>query len=432
MSLYTRTVKSLLALMLCAACAPAPREVTDASTPDAYMLPPGVWEPDPGLGRAEPSMVSDGADVWFALTRMTQTSSPAYEVWLTKTTDAGEPVLAPVQVNEPGSLGAHPTVAVTSERITVGYVSFAGAIPHVRGFDLSAVPLRPTSHPIPPPSGSGQLHNLQLVTTSGGSLRLIASLEYNDTAELVAIDLDAAGVPTGTSRFLGVADEGAPFVVSAATASDGSSLIAWDRQYDVCTSQKPSVTMAARIDPSGTLNPTRNVPDAAGLSETEPAVASKESTAYIAWVVHRPNRSSIAIARFEDLSATAAETGDPQKFNRRPFIALAAPGQGAIAWSTNDPPLLHIASFRDLGSSLVIDPARVVTTISPDVLVTRLSGLVNVGDDRYVMAWTEEPPAFQHTRLFATTVDFAREASSVPDEDRPAPALPRRQRPCSH
>jgi len=189
--------------------------------------------------------------------------------------------------------------------------------------------------------------------------------------------------------------------------------------------------MAARIDPSGTLNPTRNVPDAAGLSETEPAVASRESTAYIAWVVHRPNRSSIAIARFEDLSATVAETGDLQKFNRRPFIALAAPGRGAIAWSTNDPPLLHIASFRDLGSSIVIDPARVVATILPDVLVTRLSGLVNVGDDRYVMAWTEEPPAFQHTQLFATTVDFSHEAAPAPHEERPVPAA-RRSPPCSH
>lgn len=417
---------------MCAACGPEPRDVTDAGTPDAFMLPPGVWEPDPGVGRAAPSLISEGADVWFAFNRFTQTSPTSSEVWLTKTTSSGDPRVAPLLVTDPGTSGGGPALTLTTNRVAVSFIHYNGALPYVRVYDRSGAPFRSTAHAVATPSGIGQLRNLQLIAASTGMLRLVATLQYNMTAEVVALDLDEDGDATGTSALLGTADEGTPYVVSAAAADDGSSLIAWDHQYDACTSQKPSVTRAGRIDPGGSLDPTRTVPDAAGLSEIEPAIASKGSTSYIAWVVNLPNRSSISIARFDDFSSAVAETGDVQRFNRRPFLALAAPGRGAIAWSTSNPELLHVAAFRDQGTSIAVEPARIFSMVLADTQFGNLAGLVHVGDDRYVMGWTEEPFVYQHVRLFATEVDFGQEAAPAPPIHPAAPATPRRQRPCSH
>jgi len=424
-------MKALVLVAAAVACGPSPRE---AVPPDAVELPAGIWEPDPGavLGGA---LVADGSDVWFATNR--QISATELGVWLTKQTSSGEPLIRPTRADTPGLPVVGPAIAKSDASVVVAFRR--GNVPQVdlRVFDGTGSPLRSADHRIPIQVDGrdvDRINDLRVVAGPGGSFDVVATFaQAGALSEVTRVGLDTAGDPTGAVSLMGITDEGNAVAVAAAVAADGQLLIAWDHRYDVCTSAKTSLTLADSVDEAGGVAPQRTVLDVPNTSELEPSIAVLGASAYVAWASDFGVRSTIALARHTDVSTVVTEIGAADARNHAPVLALTEPGRGAIAWTTDDPFELHVAGLREVGTGIVVGTSHTVPVVGSGSFVT-ISGLVAVGADRYVLAWTESGTL---PRMFATAIDVSADPPRETPPPRSLDVPPARMRrgarpPCSH
>lgn len=420
----------LLALALIG-CTPE----TDPVDPPIEELPPGVWEPVPGAWIWDASLAADNGTVWWSYI---QRRSPAGEyltadeTWLAATDTTGTAVIAPSHV-DPGSGSIYsPDVAVTPSAVVVATTGRSNV---VRRYDHGGAPLG-AAYAITVDDGGRAVTDLgaiELVATAGGGTQFVAALLW-ETAEVAIVDLDAAGTPTRTV-LVGTPDATEPGGtttngVAAAARPDGSTIVAWDRNYNGCISTRPSATLTAAVD-GATVSATQVVRDMPERGETLPAVAASGSTAYIAWQTGYAN-APIALAAYPDVGTVLAELGDPTDDNREVSISLAAPGRGAIAWKAERAGTLNVVAFTETGGSVLFGSPHVVPAVRGGAPTS--VGLVHVGDDRYVLGWIETRGFGDEERLYATELDLANEAlrPAPPIETTVEPRTPttRRARPC--
>lgn len=418
-------MRAAIVLGVCVACGPAARE---PAPPDASTLPAGVWEPDPGPRRWGARLVADGGDVWFAYTREDGAGTP--HAWLTRTTSEGASVVAPLQLDSGDSRPEQVAVARAGANVAIAFHTRGGdATPRVLLVDPTGAPVRAADHTVPLPADVGEgVSTLALVARADGALRLVAT-HSSGGGEVIVLPLDADGDPAGAPTSLGTADDGVPYGLGAATASDGAALVAWDRRYEQCLGPAPAVAKASRVGASGVAGGVLEVRDHEGTDQLGPAVAVAGDSALLAWSSHLPLSAVIAIARFDEPSTILAEVGDPHRVNAEPLLALAAADRGAIAWVTYEPPMLGVARLRVNATGIAVDEPHVVPLVDVSSPPSP-RGLVHVGGERYVVAWTEARA--DGSRLYATTIDLAQAPSPRPLP--PAPpvttASPRRR--CSH
>jgi hypothetical protein len=369
----------------------------------------GVWEIDPGGARTSGTLVADGGDVWFAYER-------DGAVWVAKTSSDGESIVEPTHIDN----GRAPAVDVQSDRLSLAYS--VGGLVRVRELDSSSG------------AASGTDANVDLSPSTLTMHRVVAHADRTIVVSLAdEPDVIATTVERdGTAQTVTVANEDGVAARVVAAKSQDRSLIAWDRTYDGCAGDnRPGVTLTSSLQGPASTTPVP-VADTAGLTESGPAIASFEASAYVAWTVDLRVRSTISVARFDDVSVGVLELGDPSQFNAFPRLALATATEGAIAWTTyaNDQPTrFHVASLRDDGTSLVMGPVHSFEGLDLGA-ASFMSDLVAVGGTRFVFGWTERR---DHERLFARVVDLSeapRLLPPLPPIDRQLPA--QRRRPCSH
>ena len=118
----------------------------------------------------------------------------------------------------------------------------------------------------------------------------------------------------------------------------------------------------------------------------------------MAWQFDR----SVVLARYPTLDVLAMIDDDVQF----PTLAMAAPDRGAIAWMTHDPESLRVATFEQIGDLIVLGDERTISTVSTDLSDYKaIVGLVHLDDDRYVLAWFEQPSgSMTTTRTYAVTL----------------------------
>jgi hypothetical protein len=418
------TLKAVLLLATIAACGPDARPempLDGSATPDAIALPEGVWEPDPGLGRTNAYLVADGTGIWFLYARMA--ASPTSEVWLTKTTSSGDVIVPPTRVDGPGPAGWPSSIARSGENVATLY-SESGPM-RLRLFDRNGQPLRPEGHEIPFAAVEyPYVTSYELAARADASLRLFLAYETEAmTTELAMIELDTSGDPVGNPTLFGTADGGVPTGISAVEAS-GSTLVAWDRIYDICTGHfDPDATVLTALDSAGAVAPIADV-NPAGRADREPFVAANGSTAYLAWTSTTDAGSVIRVSRAN--GSGFLELGNAPLGHRTPLLALAEPGRGAVAWITYEP-ALRIASITDDGTNLVAGAVHMFQLPPGAALV----GIAPVGEQRYLVSWTASVFTPNQSRLFAFVVDLAVAPRPVPDAQ-PTSIPPRGSRRCSH
>lgn len=416
-------------------CGPPAR--SEVTAPDAVpdSLPPfpdGAWEPDPGIGRTGAQVIADGADLWFVYAR--STASPSSEVWLTKTTSSGTVLVPPMRVDTGPEIAAWPAAAARSgDNLAVVYLHSAGTLPpRVRMFDRTGQPARAMAQLIPLSTVTGTyITATALAARADGTMRLFAAHDDDMTTdEVVMVELDANGDPTGSPTRMGTADGGVPSHLTAAFAPDGTSVVAWDRVYDVCKGYfDPDATVATRIAPDGTATAVVDI-QPLEPSDLEPSVATFGASGYVAWTSQAGAGSTIKLARTDLPTSTVAIVGNPAFGNYAPIIALAGERRGAIAWMTYEP-AIRVAAFHDENGAFVVDAPHVIVPDPEGLFV--LDGIVSVGGDRYVVSWTNEIWSASHSRLYALELDVSAEAKPTPDGE-PAPPLPPRMRDrrCTH
>lgn len=424
-------MKRLAVLGCLASCGPGPRdqpaETADAASSDVIAFPDGAWEPDPGPGRTDAHLFADGSGIWFVYGR----SGPmgAGEVWLTKTTDAGDVIVAPTRVDGPEVAAWPQAIARSGSNIAIAFHHSAGSLPpRLRMFDASGQPLRDEGHLVPMSVPEMDMRGMALAARADGTMRLFATYESpSSTAEVTMVDLDAAGDPVGEPALFGTADGSVPSTVAAAFAADGSTLVAWDRDYDICHGfSDPDATLLANVAVDGIVGTPTDVGPAGG-SDWQPSIASLGSTAYLAWTSTTDAGAVIRLARASEPPVVLAQLGIAPLGNHAPMIALAEPGRGALAWIT-DEYALRIASFRDDGTNVIVGPVHAIPLESLD----SLRGVVHMGDDRYVVSWTDNGWSPQASRLFALVVDLATPPKPVPDRIDVALSRIRGAPRCSH
>jgi hypothetical protein len=401
-------VRAVLALVV-AACGPPPMLGPDN---DAGGLPEGVYEPDPGPGRTEARVVVDGTDLWFAYTRAGATADISEdEVWLTKTSSAGEPLLAPRRVDTSGPPAGAPTVALSGDRVIVAFEHYVDEHgPRVRVLDRDGVPSVSTDREIPVEIGGDpiwRVNSLMAIGTGNGASRLLMAVEDPIVAvEMVQIDLDALGSPVGSMVTLGSDVDAGSTGTVAALRDDGSIVLAWTRIYGQEHLPAPSAVAFSTIDDLGTAGPVGSVPNTPDRSELNPAIASSGDTTYLAWAAETSAGFAIAMSRFADVGSVVAEFGTSDSY--MPAIAMAGPGKGAVAWVSDERRLLAIASFDDDGDVVRTGPVHEIPTVAAATHDTfaLLSDLVHVADGTYALIWSEQTANRDTEHLYATLVDL--------------------------
>jgi hypothetical protein len=280
----------------------------------------------------------------------------------------------------------------------------------------------------------GSVTRLKLVANGAGSIDVLAAAS-SSTFEIgvVALDTEYRGsVETTIGQPLEGGETSVVFGLAGVMRSDGSRVVGWDRNWDQCRGPHPAMTLTTSLGPAS-VGPIQSVYDLPERGETYPAIAAAEDSIYVAWQTDSYNsRSSIALARYPDVSTVLVELGEPTSYSARPDIALAAPGRGAITWLAQDTNTLSVVGFEDTGSGILIGESRVFEPLGQGTIT--MTRLAHVGDERYVLAWIESNGAASH--LYARVIDLAGEppARLVPN----APAAPAPSRvlarpvPCTH
>lgn len=419
-----------LVIVLAVGCAPGERTPPagpdgSAPPPDAPMRTDGIWEPDPGMGRSNVDLVSDGADIWFTYGRVPEAPMPSH-VWLTKTSSSGDVLVAPFQVD--ADTNAWPlAIARSGDNVAVLWRASAA---NLRLYSPAGVPLQgaPTSTSLVV-AGMTYATDVALVGRPDGSMRMFVGYEGLDSSTEVEMhDFDSTGSHVGDAVQFGSADGGVPSDLAGAVEASGSTLLAWDRQYDECQGQfDPDATIVTPISTDGAPGAMTDI-DPAGRSDREPTLAASGSSAYVAWTADTDAGSIIRIARASAPSEPLAQVGNPALGNATPRLAMADDSRGAVAWITAEP-TVRVASLRDDGTTVSVGPPHVISLGAVGRI--SLNGLVHVGDDRYLVAWTEESYTASRARLFAYVVDV----SLAPGPEPVAPSHPLvggGSRRCSH
>jgi hypothetical protein len=358
------------------------------------------------------SVAVDGDRLWWAaMRRISPAGEYLYkeEIALSATSISGEPIVAPTDVAPDSGSSFDPDVVVTPSAI----IAKAGGVETLlRRYDHDGTPLGAAYAVEVRGSGIFNVNDIEMVATTDGGIQLVATVQA-ETAEAEIIELDANGA-VGSRRLAGTPDTTEPGgssagTIAAAVRPDGSTLIAWDRNYNACISTRPSATLTTTVDGAtiGAVQPVRDLPD----SESAPAIATHGAAAYIAWLSFSGQGSKIALARYPDVSTVIAEVGDATAYNQDVRLVLAAPDRGVIAWHVYSTSELHLVPFEDRGSALFLGTPRILATVDTDASA-QAAGIVHVGDDRYVVGWIESRfVGLDHPhRLYATELDFGGDA----------------------
>ncbi len=258
---------------------------------------------------------------------------------------------------------------------------------------------------------------MDLIARADGGSQLVAALQ-SDTADVAIVELDANGV-VGATRIAGTPDptDGGTVAgtIAAGARPDGTTLVAWDRGYNGCLSSRPSSTLTTSVDATGiaSIQTVRDLPD----SEAHPAIGTSGAAAYIAWLSFSSEGSRIALARYPDVATVIAEVADPNKLHQELVVTLAAPDRGVIAWQSSGT-TIQVVRFEDRAGTVLLGTPRTIPLVDADAGLV-LTGVVHVGEDRYVIAWIESRFVALDTphRLYATELDLGNEAL------RPAPPV---------
>lgn len=407
----------LILVVALAACAASPREPIEPPP-----LPDGVFSPDRTVGASELRMVADRDALWFA---WTTGPDQARDLWLARTTLDGELEIEPQRVND--SPGAYqPAIALHADAIAIAYLSDLW-VARTRIYDRSARPARPASTALSFPPGT-EPWRLELVARATDGYRLVSATS-DPTGETLVSDLDRDGDLTGANMRLGTNPApmtSSPNTLGAATTSEDRTLIVWDRVYENCTGHIPYEAITA-----STTSIVQPLFDAAGQSEWEPAVAASGTSAYAAWRTDFELHSSISLARFDEPATILANVGDVTAFNRSPVLAMNGPGRGAIAWHVDED--FKLATFFDLGTSIVLGPVHTIQPVGDPARISFLTNtnLVSVGDDRFALGWVEHQHSGERN-IYARIIDLAALPSPTPPRAHAARRERSRARPCIH
>jgi len=419
-------------LVLLVGCGPAARDEVwpdGAAPPDVIPLPDGIWEPDPGLGRTNAHLVADGSDIWFVYSRTSEMPWRT-EAWLTKTTSTGEVVVPPMRIDGAEN-GAWPmAIARSGDNVAALWKHGAGTLsPRLRLFDGNGQPLSAEGNLVPVSTvQETYMTNLALVGRADGSMRMFATYDLpNMTSELGVVELDATGTPVGQAALFGTADGSVPTGL-AAVEVEGNTLVAWDRRYDYCQGYfDPDALLYATVGGSGGVGTETDI-NPSGRDDREPALAALGSTAYVAWTSETDVGTAIRVSRATNPGLGFVDAGIAPLGNRSPMLALADPTHGAVAWFT-DEPALRVASLSDIGTTLAVGATHIIPL---PTWSANLRGIVHVGDQRYVVSWTEESLSPSTAHLYALVVDLALAPRPVPAGWMPSPPMGRGQKRCSH
>jgi hypothetical protein len=365
--------------------------------------PPGVWQPMPDADIWDAGVAFDGAKLWWATAR--RGSSIGYDagMWLSATSLAGDVLVAPTEIDPENRIANDPAVVVTPTAIVA---KLGEARASVRRYDYAGSPLGPPQLIDVRVGDIVNVNDVAVVATASGGVQLVATLQ-SETTEIEIIDLDDSGA---LSRHFGsppdTAGGGTAGAVAAGARPDGSTLIAWDRNYNDCVTDRPSSTLTTTFAGTAidTIQSVRDLPD----SEMSPAIATSGATAYIAWQSESADGARIALARYPDVTNVIAEIANPS-YGGRVRLALAGPDRGAIAWSNVHGTELYVAAFADRAGTIHVGAPRVFSTVEPETGAYTV-GFVHVGDDRYVLAWIEtEGVLDDSSTLYASELDLATE-----------------------
>ncbi|HEY5923642.1 MAG TPA: hypothetical protein VIV11_18300 [Kofleriaceae bacterium] len=433
-------MRGLPVLALIAACGPGPR---DDDLPDPIDLPPGVWEPAPGPDHHLVRVAASDGALWWVYVESTVIDEleDLYEhhTWLTQTTATGEVLIEPTLV-DPTSIPGLPSIGAQGDTVLVAITPNYGVPMYTRVFDREGVAATPlplavelvANDHVVPPSGEAAL-----AVSPTGRMRVVTAFSgATGDGEVAIVDLDDMGAPLATT-FVGTADEAYKLRVAAAVRSDDAVVVAWDRVYEQCSGPRPAVTVSTAI--SSTVEPLSNIGDMPERGELEPAIASIDDTQYVAWVANNYDAATrIALARYPDVTAPLATFGTLGGWNTEPYVALASPDRGAVAWHVRDAmsahDSVHVASFEVIAGVARVSSPRAIEPVGESV--RSLRGLVHVGDERYVVAWDEDTTV-DRARTFAMQLDLSADERQRGVADLPPPfdgRVPaRRSRiPCSH
>ncbi len=370
----------------------------------------------PGEPVISARVAADGTTLWWAVAKEEPIIGSVYSNWLLATTTSGEPVVAPTEI-APGDNSAYdPDVVATPSAIVT---KFSGVQLSIRRFARDGSPLA-AAVPVTVDAAHVNLNDTALIATADGGAQLVTSLQ-SDTAEAAIVDINAAGF-VGATHTAGTpeSDAGAGYTVAgtiaAAARPDGTTLLAWDRNFNACVSTTPSKTLTTVFDGAAVSAPQSvyDLPD----SESRPVIAASGDAAFVAWTESSANGARIAIARYPDVTNVLAEIGNGIGYNVAVQLAMTSPDRGAITWQTDPGPGVWVMAFEDHGGTLLLGAPRLVPTVE-DGSSAYAAGLVAVGNDRYVIGWIEDHGTVldSTTHLYATQIDLAAEAM------RPAPPV---------
>jgi hypothetical protein len=295
----------------------------------------------------------------------------------------------------------------------------------LRLFSSAGEPLAPAGTVVPiSMTATVYANGLALASRADGSMQMVAT--YDDpadaTTEVTVIDIDPSGAPTGSMTQLGTADDAVPYAAAAADL-DGTTLLAWERRYGDCPPLGTDATVASSIDPAGSTGAITDL-DPAGFADTEPALATSGTSAYIAWTHVADAGTVVRVARADGATGAAVDVGLAPVQNRTPALALADGTHGALAWATYEPDL-RIATLAGDGPSAVVGEPHVISVSNG----AALSGIVHVGEQKYLIAWTDSAAqTIDEVHLYATVIDLAEAPRPVPPVTHPArpPVRPNR------
>jgi hypothetical protein len=383
--------------------------------PPGDDMPVDVWEPMPGASIHDASLAVDGDTVWWAIAREEPVVGSAASDWLTATTPGGDVLVAPTEVVPDNPSGYEPDILVTPSAIVT---MFDGVDTYLRRYDRTGAPLG-APYTVAVDATYTNINELALIALPTGGAQILASLQ-SDTSEVAIVELDASGT-VGATYTAGAPDTAEPggsvaAGVAGAARADGSTLIAWDRNYNGCISSLPSETLTTTFDGSS-AGALQQVPDLPS-GESHPMIAASGDTAYLAWVNTLGHGNRISIARYPDVTTVLAELDPGPDWLGEVKIALSGPDRGALAWRTDLTQGFYVMPFEYQAGTLLLGTARLVPSVSTDWSPS-LVGFAATSADRYVIGWIEYGVDIldDDSRLYATEVDLAGEAM------RPAPAL---------
>ena len=371
----------------------------------------------------------DGDEVWFIADQQRDTSQGA--LFLTKTTTSGDTVVPVTNVDGPGwQYYGRSSLAVTNTGVVVGFeraepLPDEGDHPYVRAFDHDGVAIAPAPQRVQVVIGGSAASNMEglaLTPAADGHARMLTAVS-STTDEVALVDLDASGMPTGTTVAAGTPDTDPVGSITTATLGDGSTLIAWEHGgYEGCTGGgTPARTMTAVVDPAWNLSAPATLGDQPDRQEIGPVVASRDGAAYIAWTELTADGATEWLAPYAGADAAVQITAAEQ-------IVLVDAAHGALVWASGDS-MLNVQPFTNTGNGLTLGELHVYPPVTSNAeIYLGLAGAASLGGTRYLLAWNEQwLDNSAPTRLYATVVDLA---------DPAPPAMPQRakprllQRPC--